>query len=171
MYPGRCPVPRLEDNQRRLQRRLTRIEPHLPWPSDLELHTQWPRLDQGGIKAIEQWIATRENVRLIIVDTLAVVRPQGKANDTLCPAGAVPSSARQTSRGFYYQAEIAGVPGIDKTKASYARVQHQVLELGRQERLSYRWIADATRQQRRPYTCLNIEDALEDKVRTYRRSL
>ena len=50
-----------------------------------------------------------------------------------------------TVRGLYYQAEVAGVPGIDKTEASYAKVQHQVLELRRQGRLAYSWIADATR--------------------------
>jgi RecA-family ATPase len=68
----------LEDNQRRLQRRLNRVEPHLSWPFDLELHTQWPRLDQGGQKAIRDWITTHENAKLVIVDTLAVVRPRGE---------------------------------------------------------------------------------------------
>ena len=76
-----------------------------------------------------------------------------------------------TVRGLYYQAEVACVPGIDKTEASYAKVQHQVLELRRQGRLSYHWIADSTRQQRRPYTCLSMADALEDAVHGYRRSL
>jgi len=76
-----------------------------------------------------------------------------------------------TVRGLYYQCEVAGVPGIDKTENSYSKVQHQVLELRRQGRLPYRWIADATRRQRRPYTCLNMADALDDSVRTYRRSL
>ena len=72
----------LEDNQRRLQRRLNLIEPYLSWPADLELNTRLPRLDQGGIKTIREWIETREGAKLVIVDTLAVVRPQGKANDT-----------------------------------------------------------------------------------------
>ncbi len=76
-----------------------------------------------------------------------------------------------TVRGLYYQAEVAGVPGIEKTEAGYAKVQHQVLELRRQGRLSYRWIADSTRRQRRPYTCLNMAAALEDAVHGYRRSL
>jgi RecA-family ATPase len=68
----------LEDNQRRLQRRLSLIEPYLPWPSNLELTTRWPRLDQGGQKAIRDWITTHENAKLVIVDTLAVVRPRGE---------------------------------------------------------------------------------------------
>ncbi len=73
----------LEDNQRRLQRRLNLIEPHLSWPADLELNTRCPRLDQGGLKAIEQWIKTRDGAKLVIVDTLAVVRPAGKLADSM----------------------------------------------------------------------------------------
>ena len=81
--PGPVLYLALEDNQRRLQRRLNHIEPHLSWPADLELNTRWPRLDQGGLKAIEQWLKTRDGAKLVIVDTLAVVRPAGKATDSL----------------------------------------------------------------------------------------
>ena len=76
-----------------------------------------------------------------------------------------------TVRGLYYQAEVAGVPGIDKTENSYNKVQHQVLQLRRQGRIAYTWISDATRWQRRPRTFDNWEDALEQTARTYRRSL
>ena len=34
-------------------------------------------------------------------------------------------------RGLYYQAEVAGIPGIDKEENSYVKVQHQVLMLRR----------------------------------------
>jgi len=81
--PGPALYLALEDNQRRLQRRMNIIEPHLSWPSDLELNTRWPRLDAGGIKTIVEWITTRQGARLIIVDTLAVVRPQQKAADSM----------------------------------------------------------------------------------------
>ena len=76
-----------------------------------------------------------------------------------------------TVRGLYYQAEVARVPGIDKTENSYNKVQHQVLQLRRQGRIAYTWISDATRWQRRPRTFDNWEDALEQTARTYRRSL
>lgn len=72
----------LEDNQRRLQRRLNRVEPHGPWPEALEMHTRWPRFDAGGLGRIEAWIKSRDGARLVIVDTLAVVRPVAKASDT-----------------------------------------------------------------------------------------
>ena len=42
-----------------------------------------------------------------------------------------------TVRGLYYQAEVAGVPGIDKTDNCYAKVQRQVLNLRRAGRLAY----------------------------------
>jgi hypothetical protein len=35
-----------------------------------------------------------------------------------------------TIRGLYYQAEVARVPGIDKTENGYAKVQRQVLKCG-----------------------------------------
>ena len=72
----------LEDNPRRLQRRLNRIEPHLSWPDSLEFRTQFPALDAGGIDDIRRWLDARENPRLVIVDTLATVRPQAKASDS-----------------------------------------------------------------------------------------
>ena len=42
-----------------------------------------------------------------------------------------------TVRGLYYQAEVHGVPGIDKTDAGYDKVQAQVLKLRRAGRLNY----------------------------------
>ena len=55
-----------------------------------------------------------------------------------------------TVRGLYYQAEVHGVSGIDKTDNGYDRVQSQVLRLRRQGRLTYELIADATRWMRKP---------------------
>ncbi len=80
--PGPALYLGLEDNQRRLQCRLNLIEPHLSWPSGLELNTRWPRLDQGGLKKIGEWIKTRDGAKLVIVDTLAVVRAQQRGTDS-----------------------------------------------------------------------------------------
>jgi hypothetical protein len=76
-----------------------------------------------------------------------------------------------TVRGLYYQAEVAEVPGIDKTEAGYVKVQRQVLELRREGRLAYEEIADATRWMRKPTSYNSIEDALEATARMYRRNL
>jgi hypothetical protein len=76
-----------------------------------------------------------------------------------------------TVRGLYYQAEVAGLPGIDKTDAGYDKIQAQVLKLRRQGRLSYHDIADATRWMRKDNSYNGIEDAINETARLYRRNL
>ena len=76
-----------------------------------------------------------------------------------------------TVRGLYYQAEVAGVPGIDKTECGYNKTQIQVLKLRRAGRMPYFQIADATRYMRRPRTFDGWQDALESTARLYRKSL
>ena len=76
-----------------------------------------------------------------------------------------------TVRGLYYQAEVHGIPGIDKDDRGYAKVQRQVLNLRREGRLAYSDIADATRWMRKPTTHDGIEDALRDTARFYRKAL
>ncbi len=76
---GSALVLALEDNQRRLKSRLQKLgafllpnEDHL---ARLHLETEWPRVDQGGADAIEQWLIAHPDARLIVVDTLAKFRP------------------------------------------------------------------------------------------------
>jgi hypothetical protein len=76
-----------------------------------------------------------------------------------------------TVRGLYYQAEVAGLPGIDKTESSYGKIQRQVLDLRRKGELPYETIADATRWMRKPKSYNSIEDALRETARLYRRNL
>ena len=76
-----------------------------------------------------------------------------------------------TVRGLYYQAEVAGLPGITKDEKSYSKVQRQVLDLRRAGRLDYRWIADGTRWMRKPRTYDNWQDALAATAQFYRKSL
>jgi hypothetical protein len=66
----------LEDGKRRLQRRLTKLLPTFTeaWPTGLQIATEWPRADQSGLSDIEQWITSRQNPRLIVIDTLAQFR-------------------------------------------------------------------------------------------------
>src|SRR5438105_4586804 len=65
-----------------------------------------------------------------------------------------------TVRQLYYQAEVHGLSGIDKTDAGYMRVQRQVLDLRRAGRLPYSDIADLSRFMRKPRTFDGIEAAL-----------
>jgi hypothetical protein len=73
----------LEDNNRRLNRRLAKLLPSdAKWPSRLELVTDWSRADEGGLEDIDEWCASKPNPIAVIVDTLERFRPiqNGKTN-------------------------------------------------------------------------------------------
>jgi hypothetical protein len=76
-----------------------------------------------------------------------------------------------TVRGLYYQAEVAALPGIDKTANGYTKIQSQVLNLRREGRLDYGTIADATRWMRKPDTNNSVEEALRATAQYYRKAL
>lgn len=63
----------LEDNERRLQRRLLQMRLQT-LPERLTLLTEWPNLDEGCCSEIEAWIAGVEKPRLIVVDVFARIR-------------------------------------------------------------------------------------------------
>ena len=67
----------LEDNQRRLQRRMAKLFDNEEWPSNLTFACEMPRLANGGIKFIKHWIEKAERPRLVIIDTLAMVTVAG----------------------------------------------------------------------------------------------
>lgn len=66
----------LEDNLRRLQRRMTKHYGALRdnWPARIEFATDWLRLDEGGLDGIGEWCADVEDPRLVVIDTLQRVR-------------------------------------------------------------------------------------------------
>jgi hypothetical protein len=66
----------LEDGDRRLQRRMTKLLPTFggEWPERFHYATQWPRADQGGVEAIEKWCIERPDARLVVIDVLARFR-------------------------------------------------------------------------------------------------
>lgn len=67
----------LEDNPRRLQRRLTKYFGAFSetWPRRLTVVTEWKRLDQGGLEGLREWCRSVPNPVLIAIDTLKRVRP------------------------------------------------------------------------------------------------
>jgi AAA domain len=71
----------LEDNQRRLKKRIDKIVQSGSAPELLELHTEWKRVDQGGLEDIEAWCKSVEKPRLIWIDTLAKIRPLAGRNE------------------------------------------------------------------------------------------
>lgn len=75
----------LEDNDRRLHDRLSRLLPSMmqselmgdmrtPSVDRLHFATEWPRADQGGVAKLDEWLTARPETRLVLIDTLARFR-------------------------------------------------------------------------------------------------
>lgn len=76
--PGPVLYLALEDTLLRLQKRLLMLLNGGDASPDLEVGTECPPLDQGGLEAIEEWIKSRPGARMVIIDTWAKVRPERK---------------------------------------------------------------------------------------------
>jgi hypothetical protein len=74
-----------------------------------------------------------------------------------------------TVRQVFYQASIRGI--VEKTEAGYNKVQTDLVLMRRAGEMSYGWITDNTRLQRRPRTFSDIKQALDDTARFYRKAL
>jgi hypothetical protein len=76
----------LEDSHRRLQARLEQVLGNDTAPDALEFRTDLPRLDDGGVLEIQDWLEAHPDARLIILDTLARVKPRASKNAQLYDA-------------------------------------------------------------------------------------
>jgi hypothetical protein len=66
----------LEDNERRLQRRIDKIlGTFADWPQAFQYATEWPRAEQGGVTRIQEWLEAAASPRLVVLDVLAMFRP------------------------------------------------------------------------------------------------
>ena len=71
----------LEDNQRRLQERLRKMRIE-NWSKHLHFQTAMPRLDEGGVEFIREWINRVGNPKLVIIDAFVRVRPSRAQRDS-----------------------------------------------------------------------------------------
>jgi hypothetical protein len=78
--PGDVLYCALEDTQRRLKSRMWKLKGPGVWPAGLNFLCDLPRADEGGVSIARNWLEQAENPRLLIIDTLAKVRPN-KARD------------------------------------------------------------------------------------------
>jgi hypothetical protein len=101
---GRALYLALEDNERRLQRRMTKFYGSQPetWPAHWEVVTEWRRLDQGGLDDLREWCRSAPNPTVIGIDTLKRVR--------------APKGARQTD----YDADYETCQGLLELAAEFA---------------------------------------------------
>ncbi|MBY2913776.1 AAA family ATPase [Rhizobium leguminosarum] len=110
----------LEDNQRRLQDRLeTVLSPPQVRPdiSRLSLMTEGPRINAGLIELLDQWRLAVEDPRLIVIDTLAMVRPPKGRNQDSYDADYAALSPLQKYAGEHRLA-IVVVTHVRKMEAS-----------------------------------------------------
>ena len=73
----------LEDRPIRLQSRTAALYRTDCWPENLHFVTEWPRIDEGGIPLLQQWLEEHRDVSLVIVDTLAKVKSKKGSNKQL----------------------------------------------------------------------------------------
>jgi hypothetical protein len=74
----------LEDHKRRLQKRLKEMMANsdtAPARGTFQFATKWPTIDQGGVEAIEAWLQTHPNAKLVVIDTFVKVRGTPKTRD------------------------------------------------------------------------------------------
>ena len=71
----------LEDNQRRIQHRIIEMLPldeysgaKAPAPDNLNLYYKWPRMGEGGMRALDNFL-NAYNARLVIIDTFKMFQP------------------------------------------------------------------------------------------------
>jgi hypothetical protein len=70
----------LEDSERRLQSRLRKLRQQ--FPERLSYCIELPRLAAGGVAQIRDWIEAHPQARLVIIDTLAMVRESRRREET-----------------------------------------------------------------------------------------
>jgi len=80
--PGDVLYLALEDNPRRLHKRMKKILGDNDWPDRLTFECEWPLLDKGGVDNIRDWIEEATEPKLVIIDTLAKVRGSRDERDT-----------------------------------------------------------------------------------------
>jgi hypothetical protein len=69
----------LEDNERRLQSRAQQLLASMTTvPNSISFELRWPRLDQGGLTYLEEYLQTHPDVRLVVIDTWARVSPKAQ---------------------------------------------------------------------------------------------
>jgi hypothetical protein len=64
----------LEDGWRRVKTRLSEFLPD-GWPSNLRLEIDWPRMGNGGLRRMDEYLERHPEVRMVIIDVLERFRP------------------------------------------------------------------------------------------------
>jgi hypothetical protein len=72
----------LEDNKRRLQERIRKLLPGDTAPAGLHIALEWPRVGEGGVELLDNWVAVHPECRLVVIDTIARFKPHTTSKRT-----------------------------------------------------------------------------------------
>lgn len=117
----------LEDNERRMQRRLTKmLGADETMPDALKLVYQWLPLDRGGLEALDTYLDEHPATKLVIVDTLHHVRtaPRGDTNaysadyEALKPLLTLANTRKVAIVAITHTRKMAGSDPLDEISGS-----------------------------------------------------
>ncbi len=100
----------LEDNKRRLQARIEKLLAGQEAPAGLHFALDWPRLDEGGLEALDEFLGDHPGIKLVIGDTLARLKPR--------------ASGRRTQYDEDREAVDGLIPLADKHRVAIVLVHH-----------------------------------------------
>lgn len=70
----------MEDKEKRLRNRVNKVNDNRAVSENFHYATSWPRLNEGGLEYLEEWIQEHPRVRLIGIDTWAKIKPRSRRN-------------------------------------------------------------------------------------------
>jgi hypothetical protein len=118
----------LEDNERRLQARAIQLlDVMSEVPSGIEFALDWPRLDQGGLQYLEEYLQAHPHLRLVIIDTWVKVSPLSGRHqrsqyeteyEALAPLKALADTYRVSILAIHHLRKMAGTDVLDEITGS-----------------------------------------------------
>jgi len=114
----------LEDNERRLQSRAKQLLASMSSvPNTIAFELRWPRLDQGGLTHLEEYLQAHPHVRLVVIDTWARVSPKAQHRqrsqyEALTPLKYLADTYRVSILAIHHLRKMRGEDVLDEITGS-----------------------------------------------------